>query len=112
MPIEYALSEVTNKKDLSIDQLSLLEICEAINCGHCGESLSKRNSGNVCHSSWLTAANRILRFYVAHEYPSEALFTLTTFISTVYAPMRFKIKMKPSLTAFSSINRSIALFVE
>ncbi|GBM88708.1 hypothetical protein AVEN_204004-1 [Araneus ventricosus] len=34
-PIECMLCEVTNKKDLSTDQLSLMEICEAINCGHC-----------------------------------------------------------------------------
>ncbi|GBL81043.1 hypothetical protein AVEN_12343-1 [Araneus ventricosus] len=44
-PIECTLCEVTNKKTLSIDQLYLMEICEAINCGHCGESLSKRNPG-------------------------------------------------------------------
>ncbi|GBM81125.1 hypothetical protein AVEN_143195-1 [Araneus ventricosus] len=32
MPIEYTLCEVTNKKDLSTDQLYLMEICEVINC--------------------------------------------------------------------------------
>ncbi|GBN14929.1 hypothetical protein AVEN_249821-1 [Araneus ventricosus] len=31
-PIEYTLCEVTNKKDLSTDQLYLMEICEVINC--------------------------------------------------------------------------------
>ncbi|GBO16723.1 hypothetical protein AVEN_257467-1 [Araneus ventricosus] len=41
--IECMLFEVTNKKDLSPDQLYLMKICEAINCGHCRESLSKRN---------------------------------------------------------------------
>ncbi|GBM55128.1 hypothetical protein AVEN_207017-1 [Araneus ventricosus] len=30
-PIENTLCEVTNKKDLSTDQLYLMEICEAIN---------------------------------------------------------------------------------
>ncbi|GBN21594.1 hypothetical protein AVEN_177251-1 [Araneus ventricosus] len=30
--IEYTLCEVTKKKDLSSDQLYLMEICEAINC--------------------------------------------------------------------------------
>ncbi|GBM40331.1 hypothetical protein AVEN_23893-1 [Araneus ventricosus] len=48
-PIEYTLSEVTNKKDLSTDQLYLMEICEVINCWHCRESLSKINPGKVCH---------------------------------------------------------------
>ncbi|GBM22831.1 hypothetical protein AVEN_238529-1 [Araneus ventricosus] len=31
-PIEYTLCEVTNKKELSTDQLYLMEICEVINC--------------------------------------------------------------------------------
>ncbi|GBM04569.1 hypothetical protein AVEN_93970-1 [Araneus ventricosus] len=49
--IECTLYEVTNKKDLSTDQLYLMEICVAINYGHCRESLSKRNPGKVYHSS-------------------------------------------------------------
>ncbi|GBM77511.1 hypothetical protein AVEN_234711-1 [Araneus ventricosus] len=47
---EYTLCKVANKKDLSTDQLYLMEICEAINCGHYRESLSNRNPGRVCHS--------------------------------------------------------------
>ncbi|GBL94665.1 hypothetical protein AVEN_222584-1 [Araneus ventricosus] len=69
-PIENTLFEVTNKKDLSTDQLYLMEICEVINCRHCRESLSKINPGKVCHSWWLRIANRILRFNVAHENSS------------------------------------------
>ncbi|GBO27069.1 hypothetical protein AVEN_217525-1 [Araneus ventricosus] len=86
-PIEYTLCEVTNKKNFSSDQLYLMEICEEIKCLHCRESLSKINPGKVCHSRWLTTANRILRLYVAHENTSEALLTLTTFIAKIYAPM-------------------------
>ncbi|GBL92278.1 hypothetical protein AVEN_35830-1 [Araneus ventricosus] len=74
-----------------------MEICEAINCGHRRESLSKRNPGKVCHSRLLTTANRILGLFVADENPSEALFILSTFIVKVYAPMWFKIKTKPSV---------------
>ncbi|GBN40358.1 hypothetical protein AVEN_27868-1 [Araneus ventricosus] len=86
-PIENTLCEVSNKKDLSTDQLYLMEICEVINCCHCRESMSKINPGKVCHSRWLRIANRILRFNAAHENSSEALLTLTTFISKVYASM-------------------------
>ncbi|GBM55603.1 hypothetical protein AVEN_42333-1 [Araneus ventricosus] len=68
--IEYTLCEVTNKKDLSTDQLYLIEICEVIKCSHCRESMSKINPRKVCHSRWLTTANRILRLNVAHENPS------------------------------------------
>ncbi|GBO11657.1 hypothetical protein AVEN_86797-1 [Araneus ventricosus] len=63
-PIECTLCEMTNKKDLSTDQLYLMEICEAINCGHCRESLSKRNPGKVSYSRWPTTVNRILRLYM------------------------------------------------
>ncbi|GBN03448.1 hypothetical protein AVEN_122586-1 [Araneus ventricosus] len=31
-PVENTLCEVTNKKDLSTDQLYFMEICEVINC--------------------------------------------------------------------------------
>ncbi|GBN41699.1 hypothetical protein AVEN_206430-1 [Araneus ventricosus] len=31
-PIEYTICEVTNKKDLTTDQLHLMEIYEVINC--------------------------------------------------------------------------------
>ncbi|GBM26390.1 hypothetical protein AVEN_239383-1 [Araneus ventricosus] len=96
-PIECTLCEVTNKQHLSTDQMYLIEICEAINCGHYIESLSKINPQKVCHSRWLKTANRILRLYLADENPSEALLTLTTYIVKVYAPMRFKIKTKPSV---------------
>ncbi|GBN47227.1 hypothetical protein AVEN_25517-1 [Araneus ventricosus] len=82
-PIEYTLCEVTNKKDLSTDQLCLMEICEVINCLHWRESPSKINPGKVCHSRWFRIANRILRFNVAHENSSEAFWTLTTFIAKV-----------------------------
>ncbi|GBM75725.1 hypothetical protein AVEN_92728-1 [Araneus ventricosus] len=74
-----------------------MEICEAINCGYCRESLPKTNFGKVCHSRWLTTANRFLRLYVADENPSEDLLALTTFIVKVYEPMWFKIKTKPSV---------------
>ncbi|GBM39717.1 hypothetical protein AVEN_47521-1 [Araneus ventricosus] len=94
-PIEYTLCEVTNKKDLSTDQLNLMEICEVINCWHCRESLLKINPGNLCHPRWIRITNRILRLNVAHENSSEALLILTTFIAKVYASMWFKIKTKP-----------------
>ncbi|GBM31831.1 hypothetical protein AVEN_56929-1 [Araneus ventricosus] len=74
-----------------------MDVCEASNCGHCRENLSKRNPGKVCYSKWLTTANRIHRLYEGNENPSEALLTLTTFIVKVYAPMCFKMETKPSV---------------
>ncbi|GBN07097.1 hypothetical protein AVEN_25022-1 [Araneus ventricosus] len=96
-PIECTLCEVTKKKDLSTERLYLMEICEAINCGHCRESLSKRNPGKVCNSRGLRATNRILRLCVPNENPSEAFLTLMTFVVRVYEPLWFKIKAKPFL---------------
>ncbi|GBN76002.1 hypothetical protein AVEN_136304-1 [Araneus ventricosus] len=104
------LCEVTNKKDLNAAQLYLMEICEAINCGHCRESLSKRNPGKVCHSRWLRIANRILRFNVARENSPEALLTLTTFIANVFVPMWLKVKTKPSVIyGAQQLHQSIVL---
>lgn len=108
--IECILPEVSNKKDLSTDQLYLMEICEAINCGDCSEGLSKRNPGKVCHSRWLTTANRILRLYVSSQNPSQSLVILTTFILKVYAPMWFTIKTKPAcIYGPQHLHKSIAL---
>jgi len=89
------LPKITNKKDLSTDQLYLLEICEAINSGSCSEGLSKRNPGKIVHSRWLTVGNRILRLYISSNAPSENLVILASFIIKVYAPMWFSIKTKP-----------------
>ncbi|GBN71461.1 hypothetical protein AVEN_134234-1 [Araneus ventricosus] len=41
-PIERMLCEVTNKKDFSTDQLYLIEICEAINCGDIAKKVCRR----------------------------------------------------------------------
>lgn len=94
--INCLLPQVTNQKDLSTDQLYLLEMCEAIDSGFCNNKLSKRNPGKMVHSRWLTMANRILRLYITNEKPSADLLTLTTFVLKVYAPIWFHIKIKPS----------------
>ncbi|GBL88202.1 hypothetical protein AVEN_117788-1 [Araneus ventricosus] len=46
-PIECTLCEVTNKKDLSTDQLYLMKICEAINCGHCRETMLANDRNHI-----------------------------------------------------------------
>ena len=58
--------------------------------------LSSRNPGALCHSRWLTAANRLLRLYVSTKDPSNNLIILATYIVEVYAAMWFQIKNKPS----------------
>ena len=52
----------------------------------------------MCHSRWLTTANRILRLYISKECPDKHLITLVTYIVKVYAPIWFEIKSKPSCT--------------
>lgn len=94
--IACALPDITKTRDdLSTDQLYLLEMCQAINKGQCGEKLAKRKPGKICHSRWLTTANSILRLYVATDNPSVNLKILTEFVLKVYAPMWFQIKAKP-----------------
>ena len=96
-PIQGYLPEILMVlKDLSTDQKYLLEICQAISSGICSPDLAKRNPGKLCHSRWLTTANRILRLYIGSENPSEELYILTEYVMKVYAPVWFNIKLKPS----------------
>jgi hypothetical protein len=81
--------------DLSKDQLYLLKMCEAIASGSVSDSLAKQEPGSLVHSRWLTAANRILRLYVATQSPSSDLILVTNYILKVYAPLWFTIKLKP-----------------
>ena len=82
--------------DLSCDQKYLYEICLAVNSGYCDPSLAARTPGKMCHSRWLTTANRILRLYVSTEVPDEKLCCLVMYIVKVYAPVWFAIKRSPS----------------
>ncbi|CAH1113072.1 unnamed protein product [Psylliodes chrysocephalus] len=50
-------------QDLSKDQKYLYEISVAISNGILPANLVHCNPGNLCHSRWLTTANRILRLY-------------------------------------------------
>ena len=87
---------VVTADDLSSDQQYLLDICHAVNTGQCSVSLSHRQPGQLVMSRWVTLANRVLRFYIATEKPSENLKTIAQFVLKVYAPMWFTIKSKPS----------------
>ena len=82
--------------DLSTDQRYLYEMCLSINSSYVSPSLASRNPGKMCHSRWLTTANRILRLYVTKENPDEKLMFLTDYIIKVYAPVWFGIKKSPS----------------
>lgn len=84
------------KKDLSTDQRYLYDMCNAISSGSCTDRLSKLQPGKMCHSRWLTTANRILRKYVSTRKPSKNLITLTDFVLKVYAPLWFTIKTQSS----------------
>ena len=82
---------------LSTDQKYLLEVYRAVSSGECSESLQHRYPGNISHSRWLTTANRILRLYMSTENPSENFQLIVKFIMSVYIPIWFKIKTKPSV---------------
>lgn len=84
------------KTDLSSDQHYLYDMVRSISVGTCSRELLLREPGQMCHSRWLTTANRILRLYVATHNPHPNLITLVVFIVKVYAPMWFYIKRNPS----------------
>src|SRR6218665_3171765 len=60
--------------------------------GSSPQDLALRSPGAICHSCWLTTANRILRLYVETNERSVKLKTLVTFIIKVFSPMWFTIK--------------------
>src|SRR5688572_20525060 len=92
-PIQANFPEIANVvSDLSIDQRYLYNICDAVHKGLCSAELSRKDPGAISHSRWLTAANRVLRLYVAIDHPSENLKILVTYIMKVYAPVWFAIK--------------------
>jgi hypothetical protein len=91
----------TDFSDISTDQKYLYELTKAVMDGDCSESLSLRDPGKLCHSRWLTTANRILRLYVSTENPSKELQILAEFIVKVYAPMWFSIKNNPLFSSGS-----------
>src|SRR6218665_810821 len=57
-------------------------------------TIGRPKPGPMCHSRWLTMANRILRLYISKENPDRHLVTLINYIVKVYAPIFFEIKSK------------------
>ena len=83
------------KDEQSCDQKYLYEIIRAVETGHVSERLANLYPGKMAHSRWLTTANRIMRLYVSVKNPSDTLKNIAHFVSTVYAPGWFIIKMNP-----------------
>ena len=81
------------KDELSCDQKYLYEIIRAVETGHVSERLANLYPGKMAHSRWLTTANRIMRLYVSVKNPFDTLKNIAHFVSTVYAPGWFIIKM-------------------
>uniref|UniRef100_A0A8D8R121 Uncharacterized protein n=1 Tax=Cacopsylla melanoneura TaxID=428564 RepID=A0A8D8R121_9HEMI len=82
--VEFQKIETTlpliDKEDLSSDQKYLLDMVIAITTGDCPTTLANRNPGILCHSRWLTTANRILRLYVSTEKPTKELELMVTYV--------------------------------
>lgn len=89
--------------ELSKDQKYLYAISMAIQSGVCSEDLARQDPGRLAHSRWLTAANRMLRLYVATARPSANLKVLVSFVLKVYVPSWFAIKIKHSVVDGSKL---------
>ena len=63
------LSELTQevKQDLSTDQRYGYELVNAIRTGKLSAEIARLEVGPVCHSRWLTTANRFLRLWVGQH---------------------------------------------
>ena len=86
--------------DLSTDQKYGYQIVTAIRNGAIPDDLGKMEIGPLCHSRWLTFANRVLRLYVSkHGLKGKAakdLKLLVEFIIGVYYHMWFEAKVNHS----------------
>ncbi|GBN36809.1 hypothetical protein AVEN_37215-1, partial [Araneus ventricosus] len=83
--------------NLSCDQKYLLDIWTTTSSGVCSSDLAKNQPGTLILASWLTTANRILRFYTSTSDPSNELLTLVAFILRVYATSWLRIKVHHSI---------------
>jgi hypothetical protein len=77
---------------LSEDQKYLYKILLAVITGICCQNLAHNSPGQV--SRWLTLANIILRLYISTENPSKELIFFANFITKIYGPMWFRIKLQ------------------
>ena len=81
--------------DLSSDQEYLYDMSWAVIEGRVDDDLAYRQPGSLCHSRWLTMANRILLLYVTTRSPSMALKRMAFIVIQFYAPCWFWIKSHP-----------------
>ena len=78
--------------DLSSDQNHLDDVYLAVTSGYFLDVLEYGYLSNMCHSCWLTLANRVLRLYASTSASSETLKTSANFNIDVYAPTLFDMK--------------------
>ena len=85
-------------KDLSSDQRYGYEIVKAIRSGVLPSRLANLQIGPVCHSRWLTTANRFCRMWVSqHGFKGKVaknLKLIVEFIVGVYYPTWFNYKVR------------------
>ncbi|GBM40096.1 hypothetical protein AVEN_246005-1 [Araneus ventricosus] len=87
----------TDRRNLSKDQMYLLEISQALRFGNCSDELARRSLSTLSHSRWLITANRVLRLYVCSPASSFKLKQIAEFVMKVYTTNWFNIKSKHSL---------------
>ena len=87
-------------RDLSTDQHYGYQMVCAVRSGNIPIELANLEIGPLCHSRWLTTANRFLRLWASkHRLSGVNLVHLTwivEFIVVVYFPCWLMIKARPS----------------
>lgn len=98
--VELDIGELPENIDswkLTGDQLYLLEMAKAINCGYLSEQLTRKKPGKMHKARWITTMSRLLRLYMATKDPSIILIILVQYIMKVYIPVLLAIKNKPTV---------------
>ncbi|GBM52562.1 hypothetical protein AVEN_138532-1 [Araneus ventricosus] len=67
----------TDRRDLSKDQMYLLEISQTVRSSNCSDELARRSPVTLSLSCWLTTTNRVLRLYVSSPATSLNLKSLS-----------------------------------
>ena len=91
-PVLFDLLNIS-ETNLSTDQQYLYDIHKSVSAGKLSEGLANKNPGKMAHSRWLTTSNYILRLYVSTDKSSQTLKIIVEYITKVYAPVWFAIKM-------------------
>ena len=93
----YECSEEV-RKELSTDQLYLLDISRGIISGKVDDDLAARQHGTLGHVRWNTTASAVCRLYASTKNPSKELKAIINIVIKFYGKIWFYVKQHSKCT--------------